>query len=159
MNSHSHFDPNMTGPAPGLDRRTALKLFMSGAALALASCGRPAEQVVPYVQMPERMTPGVPLRFATALPLAGYASAISSCGSDSSAAPAAPLSAAHHCEHSSSTSHHHCGGDCCSVAALAAATSRWAPPRYPAGQVYATLFSPSPAVARDRLDRPPRSIV
>ena len=57
---------------PMLDRRAALKLFASGAALALASCGRPAEEVVPYVEMPERLVPGVPLRFATALPLAGY---------------------------------------------------------------------------------------
>jgi molybdopterin-containing oxidoreductase family iron-sulfur binding subunit len=56
-----------------LDRRAALKLFASGAALALASCGRPAEEVVPYVQIPERMIPGIPLRFATALPLSGYA--------------------------------------------------------------------------------------
>src|SRR5581483_6674467 len=54
------------------DRRTALKLFASGAALALASCGRPSEEVVPYVEMPERLVPGIPLRFATALPLAGY---------------------------------------------------------------------------------------
>ena len=56
----------------GLDRRAALKLFVSGAALALASCGRPEQQIVPYVQMPEGETPGVPLHFATALPLAGY---------------------------------------------------------------------------------------
>jgi hypothetical protein len=93
------------------------------------------------------------------LPLAGYASAISRCGSGSSAAPAAALSGAHHCEHSSSTTgHHHCGGDCCGVAALAAATSRWAATRYPAGEVSVSSFSPSPAVARDRLDRPPRSL-
>src|ERR1700761_6267264 len=55
-----------------IDRRLALKLFVSGAALALASCGRPNEEVVPYVEMPERQIPGVPLRFASALPLAGY---------------------------------------------------------------------------------------
>ena len=55
-----------------IDRRAALKLFVSGAALALASCGRPDQEVVPYVEMPERLTPGVPLRFASALPLAGY---------------------------------------------------------------------------------------
>jgi Fe-S-cluster-containing dehydrogenase component len=54
------------------DRRAALKLFVSGAALALASCGRPAEEVVPYVDMPEREVPGIPLRFATALSLNGY---------------------------------------------------------------------------------------
>jgi Fe-S-cluster-containing dehydrogenase component len=56
----------------GFDRRAALKLFVSGAALALASCGRPDREVVPYVEMPERVTPGLPLRFASALPLAGY---------------------------------------------------------------------------------------
>jgi Fe-S-cluster-containing dehydrogenase component/anaerobic selenocysteine-containing dehydrogenase len=55
-----------------LDRRAALRLFAGGAACALAACGRPAEEIVPYVEMPERMTPGVPLRFATALALAGY---------------------------------------------------------------------------------------
>lgn len=46
-----------------LDRRAALKLFVSGAAVALASCGRPEQQIVPYVQLPEGETPGVPLRF------------------------------------------------------------------------------------------------
>ena len=56
----------------GIDRRAALRLFVSGAALALASCGRPDEQVVPYVTIPERETPGLPMKFATALALAGY---------------------------------------------------------------------------------------
>ena len=55
------------GAAPHFDRRAALKLFVSGAALALASCGRPDEQVVPYVQIPERETPGMPLRFASCI--------------------------------------------------------------------------------------------
>jgi Fe-S-cluster-containing dehydrogenase component len=57
---------------PGIDRRAALTLFMSGVAASLASCGRPPEQIVPYVEVPERETPGVPLQFATALPLGGY---------------------------------------------------------------------------------------
>ena len=70
MNAHLISTGN--GAAPNFDRRAALKLFVSGAALALASCGRPDEQVVPYVQIPERETPGIPLRFATALSLAGY---------------------------------------------------------------------------------------
>jgi molybdopterin-containing oxidoreductase family iron-sulfur binding subunit len=56
-----------------VDRRTALKLLASGAALALGACGRPPEQVVPYVEMPERLTPGIPLRFASALALGGFA--------------------------------------------------------------------------------------
>lgn len=56
----------------GLDRRSALQLMASGAALTLASCGRPAEEIVPYVTVPERLTPGIPLRFASTLPLAGF---------------------------------------------------------------------------------------
>jgi Fe-S-cluster-containing dehydrogenase component len=55
-----------------LDRRSALKLFMSGVATALAACSKPIEEVVPYVQIPERVTPGLPLHFASALPLAGF---------------------------------------------------------------------------------------
>lgn len=56
-----------------LDRRDALKTLAMGAAAALGSCGPPREEIVPYVDMPERLIPGVPLRFATALPLSGYA--------------------------------------------------------------------------------------
>ena len=63
---------DLRAPPASLDRRAALKLFVSGAALALASCGRPAEQIVPYVDLPRGETPGLPMRFATALPLNGY---------------------------------------------------------------------------------------
>ena len=65
---------NITGSlsSGALDRRAALKLFVSGAAVALSSCGRPPQQIVPYVDLPDGVVPGVPLRFATALPLAGY---------------------------------------------------------------------------------------
>src|SRR5262249_46169641 len=56
-----------------IHRRAALKLLASGATLALASCGKPPQQIVPYVEMPERLTPGVPLRFASALALGGFA--------------------------------------------------------------------------------------
>jgi Fe-S-cluster-containing dehydrogenase component len=55
-----------------MNRRAALKLFSSGVTLALASCGRPAEEIVPYVEMPERLVPGIPLRFASVLSLSGY---------------------------------------------------------------------------------------
>ena len=65
--------PNTRSGAGDVDRRAALQWLASGAALALASCGRPAEEIVPYVEMPERLTPGIPLQFATALSLAGYA--------------------------------------------------------------------------------------
>ncbi len=56
----------------GVDRRAALRMMTSGVALALASCGRPAEEIVPYVNVPEGLTPGVPLRFASTLALAGF---------------------------------------------------------------------------------------
>jgi Fe-S-cluster-containing dehydrogenase component len=62
--------PSTTGD---VDRRAALQWLASGAALALASCGRPPEEIVPYVEMPERLIPGIPLQFATALSLAGFA--------------------------------------------------------------------------------------
>jgi molybdopterin-containing oxidoreductase family iron-sulfur binding subunit len=65
--------PTAQTRAGAVDRRRMLKLFVSGAALALASCGPPREEIVPYVNMPERQIPGVPLQFATALALAGYA--------------------------------------------------------------------------------------
>jgi molybdopterin-containing oxidoreductase family iron-sulfur binding subunit len=55
-----------------LDRRAALKLFAGGLALPLAACGKPHEEIVPYVDMPERLVPGEPLKFATTLPLSGY---------------------------------------------------------------------------------------
>ena len=54
-------------------RRAALKLLASGAALALASCGHPDEQVVPYVEIPDGVTPGIRMAFASAVALAGYA--------------------------------------------------------------------------------------
>ena len=57
---------------PHLSRRAALKLLAGGAALGLAGCSRPDEEIVPYVDMPERLVPGIPLRFATTLEFAGY---------------------------------------------------------------------------------------
>ena len=44
-----------------LDRRAALKLFVSGAAVALSSCGQPTADIVPYVDLPDGVVPGVPL--------------------------------------------------------------------------------------------------
>ena len=55
-----------------IDRRAALKLLASGMALSLASCGKPREEIVPYVEQPERVVPGISLRFATTLDLSGY---------------------------------------------------------------------------------------
>ena len=56
----------------GLRRREALKLLAGGMALAAAGCAKPHEEIVPYVEMPERLIPGIPLQFATTLALAGY---------------------------------------------------------------------------------------
>ena len=56
----------------GLRRREALKLLAGSMALAASGCGKPAEEIVPYVKMPERLTPGIPLQFATTLALGGY---------------------------------------------------------------------------------------
>ena len=53
-------------------RREALKLLAANMALIAAGCSKPEEEIVPYVTMPVRLLPGVPLKFATALPLAGY---------------------------------------------------------------------------------------
>jgi Fe-S-cluster-containing dehydrogenase component/anaerobic selenocysteine-containing dehydrogenase len=72
MKQGQHHSDHRAGDTFDPDRRAALKLFAAGAALAVAGCARPDEEVVPYVEMPERLTPGIPLRFATALPLAGY---------------------------------------------------------------------------------------
>ena len=55
-----------------LSRRRALQLLSANIALLTAGCGKPAEEVLPYVHMPERVLPGVPLQFATTLPLGGY---------------------------------------------------------------------------------------
>lgn len=67
-----HASPGKQCCDPALDRRSALKLFMAGVISTLASCGRPPEQIVPYVEVPEREIPGLPLEFASALPLGGY---------------------------------------------------------------------------------------
>ncbi len=56
----------------GLRRRDALKLLASTMALAASGCGKPHEEIVPYVEMPERLTPGIALKFATTLALGGY---------------------------------------------------------------------------------------
>ena len=59
-----------------IDRRRALTLLAGGMALALSSCGPPREEIVPYVSMPEGMTPGLPLTFATAVAPFGYAQGV-----------------------------------------------------------------------------------
>ena len=64
--------PSAPAPKPVLDRREALQLMLAGVSLAMAGCGRPHEEIIPYVDQPEGLTPGIAQRYATTLPLAGY---------------------------------------------------------------------------------------
>jgi molybdopterin-containing oxidoreductase family iron-sulfur binding subunit len=51
-------------------RRGVLQLLSASFGLAgLAACRRPVEHIVPYVEAPVGVTPGVPQRYATTLPL------------------------------------------------------------------------------------------
>jgi len=57
---------------PLLGRRQAA-LGLLASALTLTSCGEPEEEILPYVNKPDGLTPGVSQRFATSLPMGGYA--------------------------------------------------------------------------------------
>jgi molybdopterin-containing oxidoreductase family iron-sulfur binding subunit len=75
-------------PEPGfespvvLDRRAAIALLSAGMAAALSACGKPHEEIVPYVQQPTGLTPGEPQRYATALTIGGYARGVSAVAID-----------------------------------------------------------------------------
>jgi Fe-S-cluster-containing dehydrogenase component len=68
------FAPGASEWPAGLSRREFLRL--SGATLALAGLGactkQPLEKIVPYVEQPEVVIPGKPLRFATATQYSGF---------------------------------------------------------------------------------------
>jgi molybdopterin-containing oxidoreductase family iron-sulfur binding subunit len=59
----------------GFSRRRFLELGMASMALAgMTACTRqPVDKIVPYVQQPEELVPGVPLFFATAMTVGGFA--------------------------------------------------------------------------------------
>jgi molybdopterin-containing oxidoreductase family iron-sulfur binding subunit len=62
--------PEGASELPDVSRRTMLQLL--GASLSLAgtaACRRPVEKIVPYVNAPEQVIPGVPRYFATTMPL------------------------------------------------------------------------------------------
>ncbi len=63
---------------PGLSRRRFLQLAASSLALAgLAACqSQPAAHLVPYVNQPQNVTPGIPQFYATAHVLNGFATGI-----------------------------------------------------------------------------------
>jgi hypothetical protein len=103
---------------------------------------------------------GFALLFALMLPLQGYA-AMPDCGQPGHAIRypahmAAHHSAAPHCTQEPAASHHSGCGDCCCAIAIALAPIGWAAPRLSAPEISDTLIWSPPAVALDRLDRPPR---
>jgi len=69
---HPHRKRTAASSDSGIRRRDALKLLAANMALIASGCSKPSEEIVPYVTMPERLVPGLPLKFATALPLGGY---------------------------------------------------------------------------------------
>jgi molybdopterin-containing oxidoreductase family iron-sulfur binding subunit len=73
-NSPDEFPPGASEWPADLSRREFLRL--SGATLALAGLGactkQPLEKIVPYVEQPEVVIPGKPLRFATATQYNGF---------------------------------------------------------------------------------------
>ncbi|HWB51487.1 MAG TPA: 4Fe-4S dicluster domain-containing protein [Stellaceae bacterium] len=64
--------PPLTRRGPGLDRRLLLKLAAAAAAVSTTRCSPPDDEIIPYVDMPEGMVAGEPMRFATTLSLSGY---------------------------------------------------------------------------------------
>src|SRR5437773_4067776 len=80
-NSSDEFAPGASEWPAGLSRREFLRL--SGATLALAGLGactkQPLEKIVPYVEQPEVVIPGKPLRFATATQFNGFEIGRASC--------------------------------------------------------------------------------
>ncbi len=71
---HREFPEGASEAPDGISRRSMLGLMGATLSLSgLAACRRPVEKIVPYVQAPEDMLPGVPLRYATTMPFRGNA--------------------------------------------------------------------------------------
>ena len=64
--------PEGASELPDVSRRSMMKLLGASLSLAgIAACRRPVEKIVPFVNSPENMIPGVPRYFATTMPLGG----------------------------------------------------------------------------------------
>jgi molybdopterin-containing oxidoreductase family iron-sulfur binding subunit len=64
------FPENAQHDPPTLSRRDMLTLLGASISLAsLAGCRKPVEEIVPFVESPENMLPGVAKRYATTMPL------------------------------------------------------------------------------------------
>ncbi|HEX3764905.1 MAG TPA: hypothetical protein VHW23_39690, partial [Kofleriaceae bacterium] len=81
MDSDPEFAPGVDQPPDELDRRRMIQLLAAGAALAglgpIAGCmQKPSERIMPRVDQPPELTPGVALGYATATVLDGYATGV-----------------------------------------------------------------------------------
>ena len=65
--------PSLADIRTEIGRRQALKLLATAMMAPLAACSPPDEKIIPYVDMPEGLVAGEPMRFATTLLLSGYA--------------------------------------------------------------------------------------
>ncbi len=62
------FPPGASELTEGITRREMMLLLGASASLAgLAGCRRPVEEIVPYVNAPEEIVPGIPLHYATTM--------------------------------------------------------------------------------------------
>jgi hypothetical protein len=96
------------------------------------------------------------LLLAAILPLRAFA--VAHCEPAQSFAGAASVHTGHCAQaplHARGCSDHGCG-DCCCMAAGTPVLARWDLPHAPASDISARLILPPPALAPDRLDRPPR---
>ncbi len=68
-NNRNEFTDGLAESSGSLARRSFLGLMGASMALAgLAGCRRPAEKIIPYVNPPEEITPGIPDYYATTMP-------------------------------------------------------------------------------------------
>ncbi|NVB81804.1 MAG: 4Fe-4S dicluster domain-containing protein [Kofleriaceae bacterium] len=74
------FAAGVDEPPSELDRRELLKLLGAGAALATGALGgcmkEPTERIMPRVEQPPELVPGVPREYATAMALDGFATGL-----------------------------------------------------------------------------------
>ena len=70
--------PDADGPLGDEGRRNFLKIMGASLALAgLSACTKqPPEEILPYVEAPEKLIPGKPLYYATAFPISGIANPV-----------------------------------------------------------------------------------
>ncbi|MGE5181569.1 MAG: 4Fe-4S dicluster domain-containing protein [Acidobacteriota bacterium] len=71
------FPPGVDEPPNELDRRDLMKLLAASIAFAGTGCmKRPQKRIMPRVEQPPELTPGVPLQYATSMTIDGYATGL-----------------------------------------------------------------------------------